>query len=321
MSNNDVLKIQKVFKNKDIVSLEQFDAPSIKLLFKTAQKIKKNPQKYSKTLSGKLATLIFYEPSSRTFSSFAAAIKRLGGQTIEYQNPLQTSSAVKGETLADTVRVFENYVDIIIMRHFEIGAAKTAAFFSSVPIINAGDGAGEHPTQALLDMFTIYEQFKSLDRIKGVLVGDLLYGRTVHSLIKGLSNFKNITLYLLSPQSLKIDRDLFKKFNTENLKLIEIEDESEIPDDCNFWYWTRVQKERFSDKAEYERLKHKFILTEELLKRKGNKKMLIMHPLPRVGEIETGIDTDPRAVYLTRQIKNGMYVRMALLAMVLGKKA
>lgn len=318
MSTGDIRKIQADFKGKDIVSLEQFDSSSIEMVFKTAQTIKKDPEKFTSILKNKLATLLFYEPSSRTFSSFAAAFKRLGGLTIEYQNPLQTSSAVKGETLEDTMRVFQNFADIIIMRHFEIGAAEKAAFFLDIPIMNAGDGAGEHPSQALLDMFTIHERFGSLDGVTGVMTGDLLYGRTVHSLIKGFSQFKNVTLYLLSPKNLRVDPAVIKKYKN-SIKLIEIEHEEEMPKQSNFWYWTRVQKERFKDLKEYERVKDSFILTKDLLTRRGNKDMLVMHPLPRVNELDPAIDSDPRAVYLTKQIKNGMYVRMALLGLVLGK--
>ncbi len=318
MSNGDIQKIQSHFKGKDIVSLEQFDSPSIKLLFKTVQKIKKNPEKYSSILKNKLAVLLFYEPSSRTFSSHAAAVKRLGGLTIEYQNPMQTSSAVKGETLADTVRVFENYADIIIMRHFQMGASIEAAHYASVPVINAGDGIGEHPTQALLDMFTLYEKFGSLDGITGVLVGDLLYGRTVHSLIKGFSLFKKVKLYLLSPKNLRVDPELIKKYK-KYVNLIEIEKIEDMPKKADFWYWTRVQKERFKNIKDYEAVKNSFLLTSDLLKRRGSRDMLVMHPLPRVNELDSAIDSDPRAVYLTKQIKNGMFVRMALLGLVLGK--
>lgn len=316
MSHGDIQKIHTDFKGRDIVSLEQFDSSSIELLFKTTQTLKGGTIRH--LLEGEVATLLFYEPSSRTFGSFSAAVKRLGGQTIDYQNPLQTSSAVKGETLEDTVRVFENFSDIIIIRHFEIGATIRAALASSIPIINAGDGAGEHPTQALLDMFTLHERFGSLDGITGVLAGDLLYGRTVHSLIKGFSQFKNVTLYLLSPQNLCVDPALFKRFKNK-INLIEIESEEQIPKKSEFWYWTRVQKERFADLKEYEKVKNSFVLTKDLLTRKGNKDMLIMHPLPRVNELESAIDSDPRAVYLTKQIKNGMFVRMALLGLVLGK--
>lgn len=314
-------KIGSSFKNKDIISLDQFDKKSLYALFKTAQKISKTKvEKIINLLTGKIITLLFFEPSSRTFSSFASAIKRLGGQTIEYQNPLQNSSSAKGETLEDTIRVFETYSDLIIMRHSIAGAAKRAvAAARTAPIINAGDGIGEHPTQALLDLFTIFNQFNRLNNLKGLIAGDLLNGRTVHSLIKGLSNFDKITLYLLSPKELKLSLQFQNEFGKGSLKFIEITNEKEIPDDCNFWYWTRVQKERFANLDDYNRVKSQYVISPELLKKNGNSDMIIMHPLPRVGEIDPAIDHDPRAVYLTKQIRNGLYVRMALLGLVMGR--
>lgn len=314
-------KIDGNFKNKDIISLDQFDKASILKLFKVTEKVRKMVfRKSCKVLEGKIGTMLFYEPSSRTFSSFASAIKQMGGQTIEYQNPMQTSSAVKGETLEDTIRVFENYCDFIIIRHPLVGTAEKAAEAAEkCPIINAGDGIGEHPTQALMDLYTIYSQFGKLTNLTGLIAGDLLYGRTVHSLVRGLSNFSGNTLYLLTPESLKLEPSLVKELLRRKINLFEIKSEKEIPDNCHFWYWTRVQKERFAKLEEYEKVKNSFILTPQLLKRKGNKKMIIMHPLPRVGEIDTRVDSDPRAIYLTRQIQNGVYVRKALLGLVLGR--
>lgn len=308
------------FRNSDVISLDQFDKASIIKLFKVTDKIKKmNIKKLSKILEGKTATLLFYEPSSRTFSSFSLAVKKLGGITIEYQNPLQTSSAVKGETLEDTIKVFENYSDVIIIRHPQIGSAERAAEAAKrVPVINAGDGAGEHPTQALMDMYTVYNKFGRLHNITALMAGDLLYGRTVHSLIRGLSCFSGNTIYLLSPRQLRADIGLVKRFSNK-IRLIQIESEKEIPKDCNFWYWTRVQKERFSDLNEYEKVKNRFILTPKLLETYGAKKVIVMHPLPRVGEIDLEVDSDPRAIYLSEQIKNGVYVRMALLGLMIGK--
>lgn len=308
------------FKNCDIISLDQFDKASILKLFKMTEKVRKMAfRKKSRLLEGKMATLLFYEPSSRTFSSFTAAIKKLGGMTIEYQNPLQTSSAVKGETLEDTIKVFENYSDVLIIRHPEIGAARKAAEAAvNIPVINAGDGAGEHPTQALMDMFTIYDKFGSLNNLTGLMAGDLLYGRTVHSLIRGLSLFNGISIYLLAPKQLRMDADLVKRLSSR-MNIFEIESEKDIPKSCDFWYWTRVQKERFKSLADYEKVKNKFIITPDLLRERGNKKMVVMHPLPRVGEIDTRVDSDPRAIYLTRQLQNGVYVRMALLGLILGR--
>lgn len=266
-----------------------------------------------------LATLIFFEPSSRTFSSFATAVKRLGGQTLEFQNPGQTSSAVKGESLEDMARVMENYSDVIIMRHPEVGSVERVAKSVNIPVLNAGDGAGEHPTQALMDLFTMQEQFGTLDGITGLFAGDLLYGRTVHSILKALALFKNVTVYLLSPDILKLDPAFIAELQEKGLTIIEIVSEQQIPQDCKFWYWTRVQKERFNNMAQYEEVKTRFIITPDLLEQRGNKDMIILHPLPRVGEIDEAVDADPRALYLTKQIQNGMYMRMALLSLVLGR--
>jgi aspartate carbamoyltransferase len=216
--------------------------------------------------------------------------------------------------------MMEQYTDAIVMRHPIAGTLKKVAEAASIPVINAGDGIGEHPTQALLDMFTVYEKHRHLDNIKGLMVGDLLNGRTVHSIIKCLSIFPNNTLYLLSPKQLRLtDKDL-EEAKKRKIKLIEIKSFDEIPNDLHFWYWTRVQKERFTDKNEYEKLKLSFILTKKLVEKKAGKNTLIMHPLPRVGEIEKEVDSDPRAVYLTTEPKNGMYVRMALLKLILNDK-
>ena len=312
------MKISEIFFGKDIISLDQFDRKSVEKVFATAAKIKKTPtKKLLKILPGKIIGLMFFEPSTRTFSSNSAAVKRLGGQTVEYQNPLSTSSVVKGETIEDTTKMMEQYCDAIVMRHPVVGTLKKVAEVSDVPVINAGDGIGEHPTQALLDMFTVFEKHKRLDNIKGLMVGDLLNGRTVHSIIKCLSIFPNNTLYLLSPKQLRLsDKDL-EDAKKRKIKLIEIKSFEEIPADCHFWYWTRVQKERFIDRQEYEKLKLSFILTKKLVDMKAGKNTLLMHPLPRVGEIETAVDSDPRAVYLTTEAKNGMYVRMALFSLIL----
>lgn len=310
--------ISSNFFNKSIVSLAQFDKKSIRVLFKRVEKIKKtSTSKLLKILSGKVVALLFFEPSTRTFSSNASAAKRLGGATIEHQNPLQTSSVVKGETIEDTIKIIGQYSDAVVIRHPQVGTAEKVSKAADIPIINAGDGIGEHPTQALLDILTIFEKHKKLSGLKGLIVGDLLNGRTVHSLIRGLSIFQNNTLYLLSPKQLRLAKKDLEQAKRRKIKLIEINSFEEIPADCHFWYWTRVQKERFSDKDEYERLKHSFILTKKLVEEKAGKNTLLMHPLPRVGEIETAVDDDPRAVYLTTQAKNGMYVRMALFSLIL----
>lgn len=316
-----MLHSKSSLSNKSYISIDSLSVKTIGEIFKQADKIRRMPfSQTSKILRGKLVTLLFFEPSSRTFSSFSAAVKKLGGMTIEYQNPMQTSSAIKGETLEDTMRIFENYSDGVVMRHFETGALQRAKDAVSIPVINAGDGIGEHPTQSLLDGYTIQQKTKTLSGLTGLMVGDLLNGRTVHSLLKLLSFYKNNVIYLLAPKQLKLSPKFMNEIRKRGVKLIEITKQEEIPVTCNFWYWTRVQKERFADKKEYENLKHRFVLTPELVEEKGNKKMLIMHPLPRVGEIDIRLDGDSRAIYLSHQVKNGLYIRMALLSLILGNR-
>ncbi len=310
--------IKGSFKGKDVVSLDQFDQKSIKVLFKEAARIKKSKAKeLLRTLPGRVAGLMFFEPSTRTFSSNSAAFKRLGGATVEHQNPLVTSSAVKGETIEDTAMMMQQYCDILVIRHPVKGTLARVADVADIPVINAGDGIGEHPTQALLDMFTIWEKFAKLTGIKGLMAGDMLNGRTVHSLIRGLSIFPGNTIYLLSPKQLRLSREEFQLYTKRGIKLVEIESLKQIPPDCHFWYWTRVQKERFADKKVYEKLKLSFILTKKLVTEKAGKKTIFMHPLPRVGEIELAVDKDPRSLYLTTEARNGMFVRMALFSLIL----
>lgn len=305
------------FKNKDVVSLDQFDRRSVEKVFATAAKIKKTPtKKLLNILKGKIISLLFFEPSTRTFSSNSAAVKRLGGQTVEHQNPLQTSSVVKGETIEDMIKIMEQYSDAIVIRHPLIGTAERSANVADIPIINAGDGAGEHPTQALLDSFTIFEKFGTLENLAGLFCGDFKYGRGLRSLLKLFSMYKNNTFYLLSPKELRLTKEEIESYRSKGLNLIEINSEKEIPSDCNFWYWTRIQKERFK----VGKLKKILIpiLSPELLEKKGNKKMIVMHILPRIDEVDKRIDSDPRCIFLTTQAKNGMFVRMALLSLILG---
>ncbi len=322
MNKTDPQKIEGNFKRKDILSLDQFSPKDIELLFSHVPVMKDIciNAKPSDILKGNVVALLFFEPSSRTFSSFSASIKQLGGQTIEYQNIHDVSSVSKGETLEDTIRVFEAYTDAIVMRSNQKGMLQQAADAAKLlPIINAGDGNGEHPTQTLLDLYTLQEKFGRLDNITGVLVGDVLNSRTMHSLIRGLSLFPNNKVYLLSPEELKLSKEDATILKNKSIEIIEIENETQIPKDASFWYWPRVQKERFASEQAYETLKHRFVLTPQLLKQYGNNDMIIMDPLPRVQTIDTAIDADPRAVYLTSQIRNGLYVRMALMGLVLGR--
>jgi len=316
------MEIKGDFLNKDILSLDQFDIPSIKKLFRLADKMKRLAKNAmpSNILKGNLVTLLFYEPSSRTRGSFDAAVKQLGGNTIVVENPQQFSSVSKGETLEDTIQVFESYTDAIVIRHPDSGTAEKAAKSAKfVPIINAGDGVGEHPTQALLDMYTIHEHTGRLDNLIGVAGGDIKNGRTIHSLMRGLSIFKNNTIYLLSPTILKLSKEELAEYRKRGLTIHEIQSMDEIPKTANFWYWTRVQKERFKNPVEYKKVNNMFVVTKDNFQKLAGKKTILMHPLPRVGEITTDADNDNRAVYLKTQVRNGMYIRMALIALVLGK--
>lgn len=321
MQTNNLKKFSGKFKGQDILSLDQFAPADIKKVFSIAKKLQplRVNGKPSKILSGKIITLLFYEPSSRTFSSFASAAQQLGANIISIQDAKTVSSVAKGETLADTINTLESYSDLIVMRHPQAGSAMEAAAAGSVPIINAGDGTNEHPTQTLLDLFTIFENKKKLNKLTGLIAGDMLNGRTVKSLIRGLSLFKGNKLFLLSPDKLKLTREEFNKLNSKKIKLIEITKEKDIPKNLDFWYWTRVQKERFENEKDYEAVKNKFILTRDLINKYASKKTIFMHPLPRVGEISKEVDADSRALYLKTQMRNGVYVRMALLALVLGR--
>jgi aspartate carbamoyltransferase len=270
---------------------------------------------YSNLLQGKLMASLFYEPSTRTSSSFIAAMSRLGGAVVPI-NEVVYSSVTKGESLPDTVRTLESYTDVIVLRHPEVGSAAIAAHYCEKPIINAGDGVGEHPTQALLDIFTIEEDHQRVDGLSVAMVGDLKYGRTVHSLTRLLSLF-NVKFYFVSPEILRMPSELIEEFKQKGIEYEELEDVSQAIDKADVLYVTRVQKERFADLAQYDAMKDFYTITPELMKN-AKQTMSVMHPLPRVGEISYAVDADPRASYF-RQMKNGMYVRMALLTAVLGR--
>jgi aspartate carbamoyltransferase catalytic subunit len=264
-------------------------------------------------LKGKILGSLFYEPSTRTRLSFETAMLRLGGDVLTAEG-IQFSSLYKGETIEDTMEMVGQYADIIAMRHPEQGSADKAAAASKVPFINAGDGPGQHPTQALLDLYTIKSELKKVDGIRIAMVGDLRYGRTVHSLSYLLGLYDNIRFTLISPSELTMPEKVTSFLKEKGISYEE-KDDIAAGLDCDVMYMTRVQQERFADKSEYERLKLKYVLTAKQLK---GKKVIIMHPLPRVGEISTDVDALPNAVYF-RQAGNGVFVRMALLAMLLGK--
>ncbi len=310
------------FRGKDILSLNQFTPQDIEILFqKTAvMRAVVERQQQLADLRGQVVTLLFYEPSSRSYGSFTSAVQRLGGGIIPVQNPEIVASVAKGETLEDTVRTYECWSDGIVMRTRNLGDVAHAADTAlHIPVINAGDGIGEHPTQALYDLYTLQEHFGRLDHLTGVIVGDLLNGRTVHSLMRGLALYVGNTNYLLSPANLRLPQEDITELTKQDVNLIQIDNINDIPNDADFWYWTRVQKERFTSFEDYEKVRHQFILTPELLQIHGNDHMIVMHPLPRAGEIQEAVDIDARSVYLRRQMRNGLYTRMALLSLVMGK--
>jgi carbamoyl-phosphate synthase/aspartate carbamoyltransferase/dihydroorotase/carbamoyl-phosphate synthase/aspartate carbamoyltransferase len=267
-------------------------------------------------LHGYVLACLFYEPSTRTSSSFIAAMERLGGSVIPITQGVQFSSVSKGESLPDTVRTLEQYADVVVLRHPDIGSSRLAADYANVPVINAGDGAGEHPTQALLDLFTIQEELGRIDGLKIAMVGDLRFGRTVHSLTKLLLQY-DVSLRFVSPDILRLPLVLMNEIIDRDIKVRETHDVADVIENADVLYVTRIQKERFSDLAQYEEVKDLYEITPEIMKR-AKEDMIVMHPLPRVGEIHYSVDNDPRAAYF-RQVKNGMYARMALLAAVLGK--
>jgi aspartate carbamoyltransferase catalytic subunit len=305
------------FYKQDILSIKQFDHDDIEFIFGVAEEMRAMVERVGTfdLLKGKLIANLFYEPSTRTSSSFAAAILRLGGNTIQI-NDVKYSSVAKGESLPDTVRTLEAYVDAIVLRHPETGAAAIAAEAASKPIINAGDGIGEHPTQALLDLFTILEELGTLQGLTVTMLGDLKYGRTVHSLSRLLALF-GAKLNFVSPDILKMPTEIIGELKSQGVTQAEHGELDPVLAETDVLYVTRVQKERFTDLEQYESVKGAFIISPETMAR-AKDKMVLMHPLPRVGEISYDVDKDPRAAYF-RQVQYGMYVRMALLALVLGK--
>ncbi|XP_004491426.2 aspartate carbamoyltransferase 1, chloroplastic [Cicer arietinum] len=276
----------------------------------------RNNSSGSQMLKGYLMATLFYEPSTRTRLSFESAMKRLGGDVLTTENAREFSSVAKGETLEDTIRTVEGYSDVIVMRHFESGAAKKAAATATIPVINAGDGPGQHPTQALLDVYTIEREIGKLDGIKVGLVGDLANGRTVRSLAYLLAKYRDVKLYFVSPNVVKMKDDIKEYLTSKGVEWEESSDLMEVASKCDVVYQTRIQKERFEGKLNlYEEARGKYIVNQDVLKVMQNH-AVVMHPLPRLDEIEVDVDSDPRAAYF-RQAKNGLYIRMALLKVLL----
>jgi len=304
-------------KGKDILHGNQFSKKDIDAIIKIASNFEKELKKKDSLtlLRGKILATLFYEPSTRTRLSFETAMQRLGGGVIS-MGSVESSSVAKGETLTDTVRTVSQYADVIVIRHPRTGSAREAADAVPIPVINAGDGTGQHPTQALLDIYTIHKELGSLKNLVVSMVGDLKNGRTVHALVELLSLFQ-ARLYFVSPGSLRMPEEITSGLKEKGVEIEETEDILEASNASNLIYMTRIQKERFADLTEYERVKGSYIINEEFLKKLKNK-IIILHPLPRVDEISPEVDTYPGAAYF-RQVRNGVFVRMALLAMVLGR--
>jgi aspartate carbamoyltransferase catalytic subunit len=300
---------------RHLIDPRDFSVEELESIFSLAEEIIRDQESFRNVCKGKILATLFYEPSTRTRFSFEAAMLRLGGQVIGFSEP-SSSSVMKGESIPDTIRTVGSYVDIIAMRHPKEGAPKYASYYSPVPIINAGDGGHQHPTQTLTDLLTIKETKGQFSNLTIGLCGDLKFGRTVHSLIKAMSRYENIKFVLISPNELQIPEyiktEILKK---KNIPFIEVERLEEVIGELDILYMTRVQKERFFNEADYIRLKDSYILDKEKLKlaREG---LSILHPLPRVNEISYEVDDDPRACYF-KQVKYGMFVRMALITKLL----
>ena len=289
----------------DDLSMEDWDA-----LYAQASDIIEHPEKYVDACHGKVSCNLFYEPSTRTNFSFQTAMMRLGGSVFGFADP-NSSSVAKGESLKDTVKMVSGYADVVVIRSPKEGAAKAASLYSPVPVINAGDGGHMHPTQTLTDLTTIMRERGSLDNMCIGLCGDLKNGRTVHSLIMALARFKNIKFYLISPRELAIPHYMIEYMNEHDMRHVEVTNLDAVMPQLDVLYMTRIQKERFTDMAAYERNRGVYILTAKKLEN-AKKDLLIMHPLPRVDEIAVEVDDDPRAVYF-KQARNGMFIRMSLI--------
>jgi len=301
-------------KLKYLISATQFaDRELLEDLFASAAEMERHDSERTLrlSLSGRILATIFYEPSTRTRLSFEAAMQKLGGGILTAENARENSSAAKGESIADAIRVIGGYADVIVMRHFEEGAAKAAAEISPVPLINAGDGAGEHPTQALVDIYTIMKELGGVEGRRIALVGDLLYGRTIHSLLQLLCLYPGVSIDLISPQNLRLPAKYIYYLKQNNVDFRESETLEESIGTADVLYITRVQRERFAVVSEYEAIKDSYFVDVAIAERL-KPDAIILHALPRLNEIASAVDNNPRAAYF-RQAKNGLYVRMALL--------
>lgn len=306
-----------MLKGRHLIDPMDFSLEELEEVFSLAKEIIEVPEDFLHVCDGKILATLFYEPSTRTRFSFEAAMLRLGGRVIGFSEP-NSSSVSKGESVADTIRTVGCYADIAVMRHPKEGAPRVASMYSPIPVINAGDGGHQHPTQTLTDLLTIKSIKGNLSNQTIGLCGDLKFGRTVHSLIKATSRYENNKFVLISPKELSIPDYIKKELISNNIEFTEVERLEDVIDTLDILYMTRVQRERFFNEEDYIRLKDSYILTGEKMK-KASDNMIVLHPLPRVNEISYEIDDDPRGCYF-RQAKYGMYARMALMAKLLGVK-
>ena len=304
-------------KLRHVIESQQFDLESLEAIFSMSEEMEQIVQHYgSNILNRRVMATLFYEPSTRTRLSFESAMARLGGTVLTTESAQEFSSAAKGETLEDTIRVVAGDADVIVLRHFESGASQQAAEVAGIPVINAGDGTGQHPTQSLLDMYTIRREIGQIDSISIALVGDLANGRTVRSLCYLLAKYKSPKIYFVAPSVVRMKEDIKEYLHRHNTDFEEVEDLHAVAREVDVIYQTRIQRERFGDRLhEYEQARGKYIIDQTVLDCM-RKEAIVMHPLPRVDEIDTVVDGDPRAAYF-RQAHNGLYVRMALLRMLL----
>jgi aspartate carbamoyltransferase len=302
---------------KSVLSVKQFNREDLEYIFAVAHEMRVMVERIGTfdLLKGKILANLFYEPSTRTSSSFTAAMERLGGSVIPI-NEVRFSSVSKGESLPDTVRTLECYADVIVLRHPDVGSAALAAKYARKPVLNAGDGVGEHPTQALLDALTIKEELGHIDGLTVTMLGDLKNGRTIHSLARLLSLYK-VKLNYVAPEILRMPPEIIAELQAQGVEQAEYDSLEEALLETDVLYVTRVQKERFENPADFEKVAGAYVIDPETMKN-AKERMIVMHPLPRVTEISMDFDDDPRAAYF-RQMEYGLYVRMALLAMVLGK--
>lgn len=305
-------------EGRDILAAEQLSKEEAWLILRTAETLEDALKKKRSLdlLQGYILATLFFEPSTRTRLSFEAAMHRLGGQVISLAQAKTASSAAKGESLADTARTVEQYCDLIVIRHPQIGSAQEVAEAVSIPVINAGDGAGQHPTQALLDIYTIWKECDRLEDLTVALVGDLKHGRTVHSLSELLSRF-DIRLIFVSPTALAMPVEITQRLRTRGVEIVESDEIAVAALESDVLYVTRIQRERLEDPTEYEGLKGSYVVDNSLAQR-FKKRTVVMHPLPRVNEIDPEVDSYPGAAYF-RQVRNGLFIRMALLSLVLGE--